>query len=320
MSRARVALVAIALLTGCAASERLLADRHDYALYRATRIAGDVETRLGASQRYLREEPQGRFRGEVMAWFKRAEPRFFRAAKDRPSLLRGYLRVLPDGPHAASVRARLEEFEILNAYRARREAASERFISRVQSELERAEAGRRALLAELTTLAHALAALRSFGQPPSQLSPELGEQLGLPGLASDCVDAPCTKEFQVSYAVPEGTKLAPREARYTLALTSKSGLVQGLTLSGPELFSRIGEAVDRRPIAASDISARAEAIARAVQVVENAIESELPLSECGREVLAPVVLERECRGVRFRMSAALDVGGDDQLQIEPLRP
>jgi hypothetical protein len=312
------ALVAgLLFAAGCGSGNRFIADRHDYALYRETRLARDIETRFAASQRYLRDEPSGRFREEVLAWFNRAEPRFFALGRNRPSILRAYLRALPDGPHAAAAQARLEEFGILNQYRAEREAQSERFISRVEGELERAETGRKAVISELTTLARLLAATRSFGRPTSELDHELIYRFRLQPPAGVCLESICHKEFRIPYAVPAGKKLAPREAYFLLSITLARGLVERLSVSGPELFSRIAEAVDRQPISASDMQARAEAIGRSVQVLENAVEAALPAAECRRDVLAPVVLERRCRGVRWRMVAALELGGDDHFEIEP---
>src|SRR5690349_17957096 len=71
MSKLALLLALLAGTSGCAAGARLTADRRDYTLYRETRVAATPELRLGASGRYLKEEPNGRFRAEVERSFAR---------------------------------------------------------------------------------------------------------------------------------------------------------------------------------------------------------------------------------------------------------
>ncbi len=317
---ARAVLLALLLpLGGCAVGARLTADRRDYALYRETRVGASPEQRLAASGRYLKEEPNGRFYAEVAQRFAQSEARFFAQAYDRPSLLRAYLRALPDGPHAKDASARLDEFGLLNRFRARDRAASESFVQRVESDLVRAENGRQALVREVTTLA-SLMARAQLGVPTSELEHELIFRFRLSPPAGTCVESRCTKTFHFDYAVPEAGKLTPRAADFRLAFELEHGNVVGMSLSGRGLFTRLGEAVDRVAIASSNLLARTESIARAAQLFDNATSSAFPGAECQRDVIAPVVLARECRGVRLTVIAALEPAQDDRVEVVRAAP
>lgn len=301
-------------LSSCGAGARLTADRKDYALYRETRVASTPEQRLAASGRYLKELPNGRFRAEVERRFAVTEPRFFALAHDRPSLLRAYLRALPDGPHAKDAAARLDEFGLLNRFRARDAATSESSLQRIQSRLEAAENARQALIREVVTLSSLMARSR-LGVPTSELDHELIFRFRLSPPAGTCVEGRCSKAFHFEYAVPAAGKLVPRAADFLLTLTLEHGNVVGISLSGNGLFTRLGEAVDRVGIAESNLLARTEAIARAAQLFDNATSSAFPGADCPKEVIAPVVLARECGGVRFLVSAATEPGQHDRVEV-----
>jgi hypothetical protein len=318
MSRVGLLCALLACASGCAAGARLTADRRDYALYRETRVAATPALRLGASGRYLKEQPNGRFRAEVERSFARAEPRFFAQAYDRPSLLRAYLRVLPDGPHAQAAYARLDEFGLLNKFRARNAAASEAFVKRVESELVGAEKGRQELIREVSSLVSLMVRTRSFGAPTSELDHELIFRFRLSPPAGVCEDARCTKPVHLAYAVPSAGKLVPRELSGLLSIELARGNVAGFSLSGREMFSRIAEAIDRKPIESSNLLARTEGIARAVQVFDNATSAAFSAPECKKDVIAPVVLLRECGGVRMTVTAALEPGQEDRVDVVPV--
>lgn len=319
MKRAALAGVLAAALSACSVSNRLVANRTDYVLYRDTRTAPSLLARLRASDRYLREMPHGRFRAEVRAWFDRAEPRFFQDAHDRPSLLRAYLRAMPEGPHARAAADRLAEFELLNTYRARHEASNEAFLERVESEQAAAEAGRKRLLRTVSELTAELASIQTFGQPTSALDDRLIYTFRLEPPRGECNESHCAKTFRIEYAIPANKTLVQREAELVLSFDLEQGGVERAALEGPELFDRLAEAADRAPVRFDDFSARADAIARAVQLIGNSVDPQLPPGECQRPVVAPVVLARECRGVRFEVSAAMEAGGSDRLQIARVR-
>jgi hypothetical protein len=308
-------LASLLLLGGCGVGSRLTADRKDYTLYRETRVGATPEQRLAASGRYLKELPNGRFRSEVERQFAQTEPRFFAQAHDRPSLLRAYLRALPDGPHAKDASARLEEFGLLNKFRARHQAASESFVQRVESELVSAERGRQSVVREVSTLVSLMARTRSFGAPTSELDDELIYRFRLSPPAGTCAESRCAKSFHFGYAVPEAGKLAPRALDIVLSFELDRGNVTSISLAGRDLFTRLAEAMDRIAISSSDQLARMEAIARAVQLVDNATSSAFPDPGCRKDVIAPVVLARECGGVRLLVRAAIEPGEDDRVEV-----
>ena len=320
MSKLALLLALLAGTSGCAAGARLTADRRDYTLYRETRVAATPELRLGASGRYLKEEPNGRFRAEVERSFARAEPRFFAQAYDRPSLLRAYLRALPDGPHAKEASARLDEFGLLNKFRARNAAASDAFVRRVEGELVAAENGRQTLIREISTLVSLMVRTRTFGAPTSELDHELIYRFRLSPPAGVCDDARCSKPLRFRYAVPDAGKLLPRELSGALSIELNRGNVAGFSLAGREMFSRIAEAIDRKPIESSNLLARTEGIARAVQVFENATSAAFSSADCKRDVIAPVVLQRECGGVRMTVTAASEPGQEDRVDVVAVPP
>jgi hypothetical protein len=315
VKRLALSLSPLLLLSGCAVGARLTADRKDYALYRETRVASTPEQRLAASGRYLKELPDGRFRSEVARRFAQSEPRFFAQAYDRPSLLRAYLRALPDGPHAKDAGSRLEEFGLLNEFRARDRAASESFLHRVESELALAEKGRQRMVREISTLVSLMAHTRSFGAPSSELDQELSHRFGLSQPAGTCAESRCTKMLHFAYAVPDAGQLTPRTLDCLLSLELSHGNVIGISLAGRGLFTGLGEALDRVAIKSSNLLARTEAIARAAQLFDNATSSAFPSAECKKEVVAPVVLARECGGLRLLVSAATEPDQDDRVEV-----
>jgi hypothetical protein len=169
-----VALLALCgAVSGCVATDRMFAGRRDYALYREYRLSGNLIERLKTGNRYLKEQPDGRFRAEVSDWFKQRERDFYTRAHDHPSLLRAYLAALPDGPHAEQVIDRLIELDMLREYRDREARRKEQGISRVENDLERARVGREQLVSALGKWVHDLAEVRSFGAPTEELPHEL---------------------------------------------------------------------------------------------------------------------------------------------------
>lgn len=304
-----------ALLLGCSVGNRVASPRADYALYRETRVGKTPEQRLGAGSRYLRELPEGRFRAEVRAWFEVAEPRFVADAHDRPSLLRAYLRELPNGPHAEQVRDRLEEFRLMNEYRGRKAAEREQFVRRVESEFAAAKAGRERLIERVKSLVTTLSKTQSFGQPATAVDQALLGGFGGAEPPGGCSETLCERTLTIPYAVPTRTGLLHRNAQLSLVVELEAFAVKRIRLGGPDLFTRLGEAVDRVAIEPDNLLGRTEAIARTQQVIENALEPALPTSECRRDVVAPVVLTRTCRGVSLSVVVATQPGELDRIEV-----
>jgi hypothetical protein len=86
-------------------------------------------------------------------------------------------------------------------------------------------------------------------------------------------------------------------------------------LSGPELFTRVAEAVEVNAVPAGNPQARAEALAHAVDVLADALEDPLPKARCAIEVVSPVILARRCEGVKLEVVAGLEAGGLDRLSM-----
>jgi hypothetical protein len=307
----------LALVVGCAASERTFASRRDYWAYRQFRLADTTLEALRQSNRYLKDLPEGRFRPEVAAWFAKHEPAFYRAALDRPSLLRAYLAALPDGPNAERVIDRLVELEALREYRAKQLQRQEHAIGRIGQELSRAQEQREAVVLALTDFIRLLADVRSFGRPTEQLNHELLFRLRLSKPSMRCDAEACTKSVRLPYAIPEAKQLVLREAVFDVELRLERGLLRAATLRGPELFSRLAEASSLTPVQASDFASRLDAIAKVTALVENTLEPRFPAASCAREVVAPVILRRDCDGIALELTAGGEPGAADLLVVRP---
>jgi hypothetical protein len=302
------------LLGACAATARMTGGFGDYASYRRTRLAPTLEERLGAADRYLRNYPHGDYRAEVRAWFGPAEKHYFKLAWNNLPRLRAYLDEMPQGPHADAVVDRIGELESRSEFANQREARELLHASSIEARLARAAENRREFLHEFATLSGALARTRSFGEPTSNLDSELLLRFRVRQPAGSCDESHCTKLFSYPFAVPEDKSIVDREATATLEIALDRGLVQSVTLTGPELLTRVAEAAHVSAVP-NNPQARAEAIAHAVDVIDDAIEPALPQSRCAADAVSPVVLARQCDGVRFEVSYGLDGGTPDRVTI-----
>lgn len=303
---------------GCASAERLTADPTDYALYRRTRTAETSEARLTASFEYLERVPDGRFRDEVKRWFERAEPVFYQRSSQSVAGLQGYLATLPKGPHAKDAGERIAELAQQKRVERVRDAEVLEEALGVEQRLADADAMRRTVVREISEWASRMANIPSFGKPTSDLPHETIHHYRVLEPAARCADERCVKRVSLPYAIPDGKRISPRKVLFDVELELHRGNVVRARLLGPELWSRLYEAADRTPVRPDDAQARTEALARAVQIVELALGAAFSGSECQREAVSPVLLQRECRGVRVRMSAAATAETDDELMVEPV--
>jgi hypothetical protein len=316
-----VALVALCgAIGGCVATDRIFAGRRDYALYREYRLADDLLERLKTGNRYLKELPDGRFRAEVVGWFEKSEREYYHRAHNHPSMLRAYLAALPDGPHAEQVIDRLIELDMLREYRDREARRREQKISRVTDQLESARVGREQVVSTLGKWTHDLSLVERFGVPTEELPHELLFSLRLSEPRMQCSGDRCTKTVRVAYGVPGKERLLPREAVFQVELALDRGLVRSVTLAGPELFNRLAEALSLVPVEPNDFSARIDAIARSVGLIENVLEARLPKASCEREVVAPIVLARACGGTHFELFAGDRPGALDGFSVRTPAP
>jgi hypothetical protein len=314
-------LALTATTTGCAVGKQLISPHGDYRLYRQTRLAKTLEQRLAAGNRYLHVAPNGPYAQEVKTWFGATERAYLARAHDQLPMLNAYLQAVPDGPSVAEVKARIEELETAAGFAQGRAAARDQRVQALEAGLERAAAQRKTFIADLTSVLGAVAVVRSYGQPLNALPPELLARVGVTDPAAGCPLDVCEKSFGPRFAIPHTqSQLVPREAPYALELTTSGGVVIGARLHGRELFSRIGEALDLRPVSFSDPQARAEAIGRALSLVGNALGAALAAEGCERPAVSPVVLERACDGLRVTVTAAIDAGNDDVIAFGPIPP
>ncbi len=321
MTGRTVALAAL-LDFGCATGRQLVAPRSQYRLYRETRLAPTLEGRLAAANRYLHVAPQGVYAPELRAWFEPSEHAYVARAHDQLPLLLAYEKALPDGPSIVAVQGRIEELESAERFAKSRSSARDERVATLEANLERASAQRKAFIAELTNALGALANVRAYGQPLTALPPDLLARFAISDANAGCPNDTCVQSLGPRFAIPNAaTELLPREAAYTLELTLQSGALAGLRVHGRELFSRIGEALDLRPVSFADPQSRAEAIGRALPLVENVLGTALAAPGCERPAVSPVVLERNCDGVHVTVTAAVDPGEDDVIAFGPeLKP
>jgi hypothetical protein len=320
--RGALALIALAFgLFGCAVGNQLVSPHAEYRLYRQTRIAPTLEERLAAGNRYLHVAPQGVYAPEVKAWFQSAERAYVTRAHDRLPMLTAYAHELPDGPSAPQVLARIEELKLAAGFAQNRRQRRDERVEAIEVGLERAAGQRKAFLEELTGWLTALAAVRSYGQPVVALPQPLLEKLAFGDVVAACPLDLCVKSLAPRFAVPAARgQLVPREAPYSIEIQLQGGAVVAVRLRGRELFSRIGEARDLRPVSFADPQSRAEAIGGALSLVSNSLGPELGAPECEKPAVSPVVFDHACAGVRVTVTAAVDPGADDHVDFVPEKP
>ncbi len=309
---------ALCLFGVTACSGQLTATPRDWDAYRRVRTATTVEERLSASQDYLARLPEGRYRNEVSAWYSKSEPRYYAHARKTRSGLLEYLDTLPRGPHAKAAAERLAELDLARKYRERRE---ERLTEEGQALIEKladADAMRRTVVREVGAWARRLAGIRSFGERTSALPHELIYHFRLESPEGRCQGSRCVKTLGLSYAIPDSGRLRARKAVFDIVLQLDRGGVASAGMTGPELWSRVGEAAGLDAVKPDDALVRVEAIARSVQIVAGAIEPVLPDQRCHVDAVGALVLARQCDGVRLEMLAATEPTQEDRITVAPV--
>lgn len=320
------ALVAASLLAQFSAAcatrgvSSVLAPRDEYALYRRSRVAPTIDERLVAAERYLRENPSGRFHREVSDWFGPAEERYFVRAWNSVPALERYLRALPEGPHAGRAEERIAELALAQEYAERREARSSERFSKALKALADADAGRKNLGRHVQRwLAHlmSLGAEGGWGARTHELTHEFIFAYRMQEPEAVCGPDQCVKQLLLAYSVPTPAGLLERRAELLIVLHLRDGGIRGASLAGKALFTRLGEALLLRAVDDDDPQARAEVIARSVQFLQNSIQTELPFDGCARDVVSPVVVHRRCRGLDV-MAVAGETSSDlDRVDVTP---
>jgi hypothetical protein len=315
-----MALAACWPLLGCAAMPTLTERPEEYRLFRAARVAPTLEERLGAAHRYLREVPGGRHTQELRKWFDAAEERYYFSAFNRLPNLYAYRDALPNGPHIEDVRSRIAWLEGRSKRRSEHELAEERRIAATQGRLVDADAKRRAFVATFKDWTMRLTRIKTFGEPTSELADETIFAFRLSPPQGTCRGDECKKLLQLSYEVPGDRELVPRVALLEIQLELERGLLSRARLAGPELWTRLAEALSMRPLPTPTPEERADAIYRSSLLVSALLEPTMPAASCTVAAQRPVVIERKCAGLHARMLAASAGSEDDSIEIAPALP
>lgn len=313
------ALVAFAS-SSCAVLPTLTERPESYALYRSARVAPTLEERLQAAQRYLREVPNGPHTEQLRVWFAGAEEKYFLQAFARLPNLYAYRAALPNGPHIEDVNSRIRALEKRAAGRVARRTEEEARIAETQTHLAEADAQRRAFVATFRDWATRLSKIDSFGQPISALSATTSAAFGLSEPRGSCAGDACRKLLELRYEVPGERELVERTAVLAVELELERGLLRRARLAGPELWTRLAEALSLRALPSPTRTERDDAVKRVSQMVRALLEPTLPEAECDVPASPPLALSRQCRGLRVRMLAAASPTDPDSLEIAPSEP
>jgi hypothetical protein len=312
-------LGALCFVLGCAEVQRRnLASMPDYEAYRRYRLASALMTKLSASYDYLYRHPTGRWRSEVQSWFRPAQDAYLEAAWDDLDRLRRFLSAVPDGPPARRAASRVVELELQVAYRERKEREFSARVSRIDARLAAARQGRQKLVRQMVEWTKLLASIRRWGVRTHELPHELIYAFRLTPPEGRCGDSRCIKPLMLAYAIPEAKAQSDRVALLDVVIDLDRGGVQRIVLTGPDLFTRLGEALLLRPILPTDVRGRTEALIRARQLVEVSVEPAMPGSRCAVEPISPILFHRRCDGTELRLIVASEAEEEDRLEVRAL--
>lgn len=318
MSARWAGLLLLSSLVGCAALPTLTERPEHYHLYRTARVAPTLEERLRAAERYLREVPNGPHTKQLRGWFASTEEKYFLTAFNRLPNLYAYREALPNGPHIEDVKSRIAFFEAKRTRRVEQQSDEDARIQATQARLTQADRKRRAFVATFKDWTARITQIKTFGEPTSELSDQTIFAFRLSEPRGACQGDSCKKLLQLDYEVPGERELVARAALLEVQLQLERGLLQSARLTGPELWTRLAEALSLRPLASPTPEERADAVNRALMLVRALLEPTLPMAECpDLAVAAPVVLLRRCRGLTARMVAGQSASDDDSLEIAP---
>lgn len=318
--RSALAMLAAALALGCASLPTLTERPEHYQLYRAARVAPTLEERLHAADRYLREVPAGPHERQLRHWFGPTEERYFLAAFNRLPNLYAYQEALPNGPHIEDVRSRIRALEAKRARLASRVSDENERIAATQAHLREVDAERREFVSTFKAWTVRLTKISTFGEPTSELSDDTIFAFRLSEPRGSCQGDSCRKLLELSYEVPGERELVKRAALLEVQLDLERGLLQRARLAGPELWTRLAEALALKPLPNPTPAERADAVNRSVLLVRALLEPALPAADCDAPSQPPLVLRRKCHGLEARMRAGQSTTEDDSIEIAPAAP
>lgn len=321
----RAATGALLLLTsvagaiaGCGAGERLTAAPAEYASFRRTRLADSVEARLRAGHAYLKEYPRGHWAPEVQSWFTELEPRYYAAARNNIGALELYLETLPRGPHASGALTRLVELERIASNARWREQRDVSAARAIEAELRRAERGRRELVSSSLAWIERITRVQGLGLRLSDFDPSFLTELGIGPDGLACTEAACEKSIHFVYGVPEAGRVRERNADLSVRLELEAQVTRRAVVEGAEWFSRLAESATLSAVGSQSFQDRAEGIGHAVYLIGLVAEPRFPERRCRKPAVSPIVMLRECDGLRLVAHAGLAPGDLDRVWVELL--
>lgn len=305
-------------LASCASVPTLTERPEEYQLFRSARTAPTEEERLSAAHRYLRQAPNGPHEKQLRAWFDEAEEDYYLEAFNHLPRLYAYQEALPNGPHIQEVRGRIAALSARKQRKQAFESEQDQKIAATEARLAKADADRRAFVALFKDWTSRLVRIRSFGEPTSELADETIFAFRLSEPRGSCQADICRKLMQPSYEVPGERELVARAALLEVDLQLEQGLLVRARLAGPELWTRLSEAMTLVPLPSPTPAQRLEAVNHSAQLVRALLEPVMPAAECEIKAEPPLLLERRCRGLSARMLAGGAPTEDDVIEIAPL--
>jgi len=275
---------------------------------------------LRAADRYLREVPGGPHTEQVRTFYEKEEEKYFLRAFERLSNLYAYAEALPNGPHIEDVRTRIAFLEGKLQARSRRDVEDDAKAAATLSKLSDADTKRRAFVGVVKDWAARLIQIRTFGEPTSELSDETIFAFRLSEPRGACQGDHCRKLLQLSYPVPGQRELVERAAVVEIQLELESGGLRRVRLAGPELWTRLAEALSLKPLPSPTPEERADAVNRAAMLMRALLEARFPAAECDAPATSPTVVLRRCHGLSAVMQAGSTPMEDDVLEIAPVAP
>jgi hypothetical protein len=216
------------------------------------------------------------------------------------------------------VRSRIAFLEAKRSERVLRQTDEESRIQATEARLDLADKQRRAFVATFKAWTARLTQIKTFGEPTSELADETIFAFRLTEPRGACRADSCKKLLQLQYEVPGERELVPRAALLEVQLDLERGLLRRARLTGPELWTRLAEALALRPLPSPTPEERADAVNRSLLLVRALLEPVLPAAECpDKRAAGALVLERSCRGMTARMLAGVNAAEDDSLEIAP---
>jgi hypothetical protein len=320
----RLAVLALVLpwavpLVACSQTlQQLTADPDDFASYREYRSAEQLPERFRSASNYLRSFQEGRWRREVHQWFEQTSGAYLKRWWNDERRLIAYQNWTDQGPYSAMVEQRLHVLAAQNVAQRDLERRMLREARASENEFNRATRLRQQLLQEFRSWLGQLAALRSFGRTTAQLPHEFLHRFREVEPRARCEAQHCSKLVLLPYGVAAEGKLSWRELLFQVDLALDQGLVVGAGFEGVGLLDSVAEALQKRAVARNNLQAKAEALGATMQLISIAIEASLPADRCEKPAVSPMVLLRECDGVRLEVHVAQSDDAPDRIVLRPV--